>query len=60
MMMMIMMMTIRGVRAIMAARSKVFLSMLFGDRWLEQQGEAIPMPENGPVAKPYGYGRGRL
>lgn len=41
---------VRGVRAIMAARSKVFLSMLFGDRWLEQQGEAIPMPENGPVA----------
>ena len=47
---------IHGVRAILAARSKVFRSMLFGEGWLEQQrrgdGDAqqIAMPENGPEA----------
>lgn len=42
---------VRGVRAILACRSEVFRSMLFGDSWAEQkEGEAIKMAENGPAA----------
>ena len=47
---------VHGVRAILAARSKVFRSMLFGEGWLEQSQRSgssvqqIEMPENGPEA----------
>ena len=46
---------VHGVRAILAARSKVFRSMLFGEGWLEQSErtgamQKIEIPENGPEA----------
>jgi hypothetical protein len=47
---------VHGVRAILAARSKVFRSMLFGEGWREQSERSgsrmqqIDMPDNGPEA----------